>query len=733
MDASKRFKMYKSGKQWEVAGLLALSFLGVGISSNNHVHADQTIPTAQSTKSAQNTQQSQNALTNQAKEKATTTPTADSKLKQDFTDYVTINQKRVLAVYTQASADIFRAGLATAVKTTQQPTLTDDQIYSGYDALNNGISQLQIDASNLANYVNQAKAIDLSNYTQASRDNFTTKVNTLANLAKNAQNSVTLLNAINAVRDAQAALTIDHTIVDQAQQLQDYLHVQQNRVLAVYTDYSASYFNQQLDKAVNTYHSINRSMNDINQSYDQVNDGIANLRWDSQKLANYYNTAIDAQTWQYTKVTAQPYKDAAYSLQKLAEAKADSGTLVTAVNRLRDTQASLVTIPSEIQLVDYIHQLQNIDLNHYTKDSGDAFNDKLYQIVDFYHADRHSDAQNQDAINQLTTAKNSLVKSTGADSTTRNNLLTTIRQAQDVHGWLYRNYTYQNMNNVLAKAVDVYHNQDADNTTVNQNNAELKQAISGLILAYNRWHDNDYSAQFLAGARQNSFNIGGKTYNFKITDQANTHSYGRTNFVAAGCTENALANAMKLAGLLPDGFKVSDVAAKAWNIQTGGLDVSQGVTRYNQQSLGSVGDYAAVSMSQVSNVIAQTNQQLGLFSGQQNFIPVGSTYFGYGLGYNKGVMVANQIQQWRSQGYFVTLLVRAAGTNDSADHAVTVLSMDQNFRYGDNINVLDSYHGVGSYNGLAQGLSNMQKVQYAYKAIAYKAVDWNGNQIWNQY
>lgn len=75
-------------------------------------------------------------------------------------------------------------------------------------------------------------------------------------------------------------------------------------------------------------------------------------------------------------------------------------------------------------------------------------------------------------------------------------------------------------------------------------------------------------------------------------------------------------------------------------------------------------------------------------------------------------------------------MVRAAGTNASADHAVTIANLAPNFSYGKEINFVDSYHGGA---GLVQGLGNGQKLQYVYKLMAYKATDYNGNQIRNAY
>lgn len=406
---------------------------------------------------------------------------------------------------------------------------------------------------------------------------------------------------------------------------------------------------------------------------------------------------------------------------------------VVSVSAAVNPTISGLTVKGQTKLLfDTIHQYQTLQTNDYTQSSVTEFNLSLKKAVDFVHQapQSHTAKEIFETRNNLINIKNKLVKKQVANKTS---ILKTIRAAQGINGWIYRDYTFQNMKQVLANAVNVYHDPQATQNDINQNDTKLKLAIRSLILSYNVNHDNDYSAQFLGGARQASYYINGKKYNFYITNQSGTHSNGRTNFVAAGCTENALANAMKVAGLLPNGFKVSDVAAKLWNIQTGGLNVNQGVSYYNQQSLATVGDYKAISMPKANSIISRTNSSMGLFQGKQNFVMVGSVYFGYGLDKNKAYRVANQIEQWRKQGYFISLMIRAAGSNASADHAVTLASLTPNFGYGKAINFIDSYHGWSGSNGLAQSLSNTQKVQYVYKAMAYKATDYNGRMIRSNY
>lgn len=384
------------------------------------------------------------------------------------------------------------------------------------------------------------------------------------------------------------------------------------------------------------------------------------------------------------------------------------------------------------QLLNLIHNYQKRPSNGYTNTSLINFNKAMVAAINFVHQPQaaHTSSQVDAMQRQLLTANNQLVKQNLANKTS---LLRTIRTAQGINRQQYRNNTVANLNNTLSSSVNVYHNTNASQWSVDHANNQLKAALNGLVYAYNVKRDNSFSAQFLSGARVASYRINGQRYNFAITNQSGTHSYGRSNFVAAGCTENALANAMKLARLVPNGATVQNLAAKFWTVQTGGLNVNQGVSRYNQQSVATVGDYAPISMPLMNNVINRGAASLKLFQGRQSFTTVGSVYYGYGLGVVKGQRVARQIENWRRQGYFITAMVRAAGTNASADHAATILSLAPNFSYGKSINFIDSYHGNGSYNGLVQGLSNTQKLKYVYKLVAYRATDYNGNQIRNNY
>lgn len=73
---SQRFKLYKSGKLWLVAGLTFFSFLGGSVVSSTNVHADAT-PVA----NAKTTSDSSSAATSTASSAATSTAASDATTK----------------------------------------------------------------------------------------------------------------------------------------------------------------------------------------------------------------------------------------------------------------------------------------------------------------------------------------------------------------------------------------------------------------------------------------------------------------------------------------------------------------------------------------------------------------------------------------------------------------------------------------------------------------------------
>lgn len=74
---SERFKLYKSGKLWLVAGLTFFSFLGGSVLNNTNVHADVTTATTTSS-SAASTASSASVATSSAASDATTKATSVS-------------------------------------------------------------------------------------------------------------------------------------------------------------------------------------------------------------------------------------------------------------------------------------------------------------------------------------------------------------------------------------------------------------------------------------------------------------------------------------------------------------------------------------------------------------------------------------------------------------------------------------------------------------------------------
>ncbi|QBO35250.1 hypothetical protein EQG49_01630 [Periweissella cryptocerci] len=243
-----------------------------------------------------------------------------------------------------------------------------------------------------------------------------------------------------------------------------------------------------------------------------------------------------------------------------------------------------------------------------------------------------------------------------------------------------------------------------------------------------------FSAQFLTGAKwNNNLKVDGKVYNFAIPKQAKRDSYVH-DFSAVGCTENALANAMRLSGVIQTQQDAQNYAVALWQVQTG-KGPRKNVSN-NQQSLGYNGYTRAISMPKIKSVMKKANKNVDVLEGKESFTPVASKYFGYSKSAKKGKKVAKQLSAWRKKGYFIVIMTRATGNSDAANHATTLLSMKgtskNTFKYGQAIHVVDSYQ---KQNGkfLTEGLSNKKKVAWTYKAVAYKAVDANGKMIKSNY
>ncbi|MBM7543879.1 hypothetical protein JOC59_000583 [Weissella beninensis] len=242
---------------------------------------------------------------------------------------------------------------------------------------------------------------------------------------------------------------------------------------------------------------------------------------------------------------------------------------------------------------------------------------------------------------------------------------------------------------------------------------------------------NYFSGQYLQGSRTKNVKIGTKWYRFTIPTSSQIDNMGHT-FVNSGCTENSIANAMALAGIIDyrSGENVSKFAAALWQAQTGKNPNQR--TSNNGQSVGYVGYTRPVSKTKANQVIQQANKKYQVLTKKESFKAIGSAYFGYGKGNSHGNLVARYINKWAKSGYFIVLLNRSNGHSDSANHATTILNLAANFTYGKQLNLLDSYESSNSYF-LTQRLSNKHKLSWTYKAVAYKATDKNGQQIMSNY
>lgn len=240
-----------------------------------------------------------------------------------------------------------------------------------------------------------------------------------------------------------------------------------------------------------------------------------------------------------------------------------------------------------------------------------------------------------------------------------------------------------------------------------------------------------FSAQYLKGKRAKNVKIGTQWYRMTIPSSSQVDNMGHT-FVNSGCTENSIANAMALAGIIDysTGENVSNFAAALWQIQTGKTPNQR--TANNGQSIGYVGYTKPVSIAKANGDIKKANQKYKVLTKKESFKAVGSAYFGYQKGDNHGKLVAKYINKWAKAGYFIVLLNRSNGHNDSANHATTILNLAKNFTYGKQINLIDSYESSNNYF-LTQRLSNKHKLSWTYKAVAYKATDKNGKQILSNY
>lgn len=243
-----------------------------------------------------------------------------------------------------------------------------------------------------------------------------------------------------------------------------------------------------------------------------------------------------------------------------------------------------------------------------------------------------------------------------------------------------------------------------------------------------------FSAQFLTGKKwSNNLKVDGKVYNFAISKQAKRDSFVH-DFSAVGCTENSLANAMRLSGLIQTQQEAQNYAVALWQAQTG--KGARSNVSNNNYSLGYNGYTRPVSMPKIKSVMKKANKKVDVLEGKESFTPVASKYFGYSKTAKKGKKVAKQLSAWRKKGYFIVILTRATGNSDAANHATTLLNMKgtkkNTFKYGQSIHVVDSYQ---KQNGkfLTESLSNKKKVAWTYKAIAYKAIDANGKMVKSNY
>lgn len=152
----------------------------------------------------------------------------------------------------------------------------------------------------------------------------------------------------------------------------------------------------------------------------------------------------------------------------------------TQYQKIRSVSDTIMQSTNKTNLLKVIRQAQAKNESNYTKESFDAMQKVLAQVVNgTYHNDSAPQKQVEEATSWLNAILNKLVVKQNVN---KNELLKTIRIAQAKQSWQYSQKSFNAMQKVLAQVVNgTYHNQSANQAQVNDANVWLKAILNKLV------------------------------------------------------------------------------------------------------------------------------------------------------------------------------------------------------------------------------------------------------------
>ena len=403
--------------------------------------------------------------------------TAHNNLKLDKSELeFLINTAKAIdtSIYTSNTASALTSAITDADATLQDDNATYDEVQQRITNLNNAISNLKLDKSELESLINTAKAIDKSIYTSDSVAALTSAI-TDADTTFQDDNATynEIQQKINSLNNAISNLKVDKS------ELQELVNTANTINTSFYTNASVATLNSAIANANTTLGNDSATYNEVQQRITDLNNAISNLVIDQvvvekSALQALVNSASGIDTSIYTSDSVATLNSAiADANTTLANPTATYDEVHHRITNLNNAISNLKIDKSELQ--DLVNSVKSIDTSIYTKDSVTTLTSAVSEANTVLGDDNATYGDVQEKITNLKSAISGL-------KLDKSELQSLVNSANGIDTSIYTSASVATLNSAIADANTTLTNDNATYDEIQQKIAALKSAISALKL-----------------------------------------------------------------------------------------------------------------------------------------------------------------------------------------------------------------------------------------------------------
>ena len=377
------------------------------------------------------------------------------------------------SIYTSDSVSVLTAAINDANSTLTNDNASYDEVQQKITNLNNAISGLKVDKTELQNLVNSAKSINTSIYTNESVSNLNSAID-FANTTLNndAATYSEVENAKTKLNKAIADLVIDQVVVEKSA-LQALVNSAKAKDTSIYTKESVDKLNSAINSADYTLADPTATYDEVIKKITNLNNALSDLKIDKSELQSLVDSAKAKDTSIYTKETVDKLNSAINSADTTLNN--NSATYSDVQEKIANLKAAITGLElDKSELQSLVNSANSIDAPLYTTDSLSALN----SAIDDANTTLNNDAATYDEIQQKITSLKSAISALKLD---KSELQELVKSAQKIDTSKYTLDSVSAFTTALNKANDVLENDKATSDDIKTQIKNLKNAISNLV------------------------------------------------------------------------------------------------------------------------------------------------------------------------------------------------------------------------------------------------------------